>query len=402
MGFYDHEYGEDPTAKKQKGNRSGWFLAGLVGAIIGMLVFMFSMPFLSQFLPYDMANANENVSGENGNDYDVQETVDVDVNSSVIDAVDKVSDAVVGVINLKSANFLDNEYTQEGMGSGVIYKKEDGSAYVVTNNHVIEGAGEIEVRLGEDEKVQAEVVGSDKWMDLAVLRIDGSSVKTVAKFGNSNDLKRGEPAIAIGNPLGFNQTVTKGIISGTNRTIPLDINGDKRPDWQAEVIQTDAAINPGNSGGALINIQGQVVGINSLKIAQTAVESIGFAIPINQVKPIIQEIEQNGEVQRPYMGIYPESLSTYPEEIWSNRLNLPEDVTSGVVVTEVAPSSPAFRAGLKPGDVITAFNGEEIKNSLELRKYLFTKTEIGEDIEVTFYRQGEKETMTLTLAPLQQ
>lgn len=399
MGYYDDEYGRDATPRRQKGNRASWFLAGLVGAIVGMLVVMLAMPFLSQFLPYNPASADQNTSEGTERNFDTEKNVDVDVNSSVTEAVNKVSDAVVGVINLKRANFLDSEYTQEGIGSGVIYKKEGGDAYVVTNHHVIAGANQIEVRLGEKTKVEAQIVGSDQWMDLAVLRIDASKVKTVADFGNSEDLKRGEPAIAIGNPLGFNQTVTKGIISATNRTIPLDIDKNGKPDWQAEVVQTDAAINPGNSGGALINIKGQVIGINSLKIAQTAVESIGFAIPINEAIPIIEEIEKHGEVRRPYIGIFPESLATYPQEVWYNELKLPRDITSGVIVTRVFPSSPAVRAGLRPGDVIVAFNGEKIENAIQLRKYLYTKSEIGEDIKITFYREGEKQSTTLKLAP---
>lgn len=394
MGYYDDQ---ESTRSRRKNRRGAAFVSGLIGAVVGILVFFLAMPFISQYLPYHPADADSSLGNRDG--FEIEKTVDVDVNSAVIDAVDKVSQAVVGVINLRRANFFDNEYTQEGIGSGVIYKKENGYAYIVTNHHVIQGASQIEVRLDEDTKVRAHLLGSDPWMDLAVLRIPADHVKAVAEFGNSDDLERGEPAIAIGNPLGFNKTVTKGIISAPHRTIPLDINGDNKPDWQAEVIQTDAAINPGNSGGPLVNIAGQVIGINSLKIAQTAVEGIGFAIPINDVRPIVEEIEQYGQVRRPYIGIFPESLSVYPKRFWRNQLQLPPEVNHGVIVTRVIPGSPAAEAGLQPGDVIVAFNGEPIKNALELRKYLYTKAEIGQEIEITFYRYGEKRTITLTLAP---
>src|SRR5699024_10825858 len=163
------------------------------------------------------------------------------------------------------------------------------------------------------------------------------------------DVKVGEPAVAIGNPLGhmFAGSVTQGVISGTQRTIPLDINQDGRADWQAEVIQTDAETNPGNSGGALINIEGQLIGINSMKINQTSVEGIGFAIPIDTAMPVIEELEETGEVTRPYLGVEIYSLEEVPKAEWSRTLNLPEDIEGGVYVWSVEPLSPADQGGLE-------------------------------------------------------
>src|SRR5699024_8564579 len=162
-------------------------------------------------------------------------------------------------------------------------KKDDDYAYIVTNHHVVEGADVLEVVLNDDTSLDAELLGSDLFTDLAVLRVDGETIDTTIEMGSSENLKVGEPAIAIGNPLGhmFAGSVTQGIISGKQRTIPQDFNQDGRPDWQAEVIQTDAAINPGNSGGALINIEGQLIGINSMKISQNIAQGIGFAIPVD-------------------------------------------------------------------------------------------------------------------------
>ena len=280
----------------------------------------------------------------------------------------------------------------------MIYKKAGNKAYVVTNNHVVEKASQLEITLSDGTKLKGTLRGTDPLMDLAVVEIDGSKVKDVAQFGKSGDLKRGEPAIAIGNPLGnFPGSVTEGIVSSADRSIPVDLDQDGNPDWQAEVIQTDAAINPGNSGGALINIAGQVIGINSSKIAQQEVEGIGFAIPSDVAVPIIEDLERYGEVRRPFLGvnIIPlTQVNTYHRE---QTLKLPSSVKEGIVVMEVTPTSPAARAGMKEMDVITEMNGEKIKDPIALRKFLYTKTKIGDKVEITFYRDGKKKTATVEL-----
>ncbi|WP_070120044.1 S1C family serine protease [Bacillus marinisedimentorum] len=405
MGYYDDEY-ENRRSKR----RGGWF-KGLFGVIIGALIVLFSLPFLleSGIVPGVSGQQDEPIVGsseENGNDEmpSTTQNVNVDVNTAVTEAVDKVSEAVVGVVNLQQADFWSQQEggeTQEaGTGSGVIYKKENGEAFVVTNNHVVQGASQIEVSLADGTKVPAEMVGTDIFTDLAVLKMDAEHVEKVAEFGNSENLKPGEPALAIGNPLGlrFSGSVSKGIISGLERTIPVDLNGDGTQDWQAEVIQTDAAINPGNSGGALVNINGQVIGINSMKIAQSAVEGIGLAIPTSTVIPIIEQLEKNGEVKRPYMGVSIRSLSEVPKYHWQETLKLPEDIKSGVFVEGVVPMSPAGKAGLKELDVITALDGEPIENVLDLRQYLYQDKQIGEKLAITFYRNGKKQTTEMTLA----
>lgn len=207
----------------------------------------------------------------------------------------------------------------------------------------MQGATELEVTLSNGKKISAELIGADIWTDLAVVEVDSSEITKVAEFGNSDTLKAGEPVIAIGNPLGltFSGSVTQGIVSGLARTIPVDINEDGTPDWQSEVIQTDAAINPGNSGGALVNIEGQLIGINSMKIAESAVEGIGLAIPINSAIPIIEDLEKHGEVQRPYMGVELQSVSDIPGYYQQEALKLPEDITKGVAIKDVSPNSPA-------------------------------------------------------------
>ncbi|EID42786.1 S1C family serine protease [Parageobacillus thermoglucosidasius] len=396
MGYYDDHYGQYRQGQK---NRRGWFLSAFVGAILGALLVLISIPALSDILPYDIASENGQVqNGETKTAPTVQQNVSVDVTSQLTKAIDKVSDAVVGVVNIQEANFW-SQSSAEGTGSGVIYKKENGKAFVVTNHHVVENASQLEISLKDGTRVPAKLLGSDILMDLAVLEIDAKHVKKVAEFGNSDIVKLGEPVIAIGNPLGlqFAGSVTQGIISGTNRTVEVDLDQDGTPDWNAEVLQTDAAINPGNSGGALVNIEGQVIGINSMKIAQEEVEGIGFSIPINSAIPVISDLEKYGQVRRPYMGVELRSLSDISSYHLQATLHLPKDVTEGVAIIQVVPMSPAARAGLKQFDVIVALDGQKVRDVLDLRKYLYTKKSIGDKMKVTFYRDGKKHTVTMEL-----
>ncbi len=380
----------------------------IVGGILGAVLVLLALPALVQteLLPYDMT-IPEDESGLVEDDQELTggttKNVQLDVNTQITDVVEKVTPSVVGVVNLQTRqDFWQQEgdsAQQAGVGSGVIYKKEDGTAYVVTNNHVIEGASEIEVVLADETRVKAQLIGGDLFTDLAVLKMPAEQVEQVAELGTSENLKVGEPAIAIGNPLGlsFAGSVTQGIISGKERAIPQDFNGDGMEDWQAEVIQTDAAINPGNSGGALINIDGQLIGINSMKIAQSSVEGIGFAIPIDSAKPIIDELEQFGQVNRPYIGIEAYGLNEVPTSEWSDTLNLPQDVDGGLYIRSIRQMSPAAKAGLEPLDVITALDGEPVRDIIDLRKYLYNEKDPGDEMEITYYRDGEQETTTLTL-----
>lgn len=386
--------------------RRSWLIPILLGIIIGILIVTVVIPAVvddkqdaSQEKIVDRQDQSE-TSGQPNRSETVNQ-VNVDVTTQITEIVEKVSPAVVGVTNIQMrADFWRQQQDNEaGTGSGVIYKKEDGYAYVVTNHHVIEGADVLEVVLADETSIEAELLGSDLFTDLAVLRMDDEHVGDPIEMGSSDQLKVGEPAIAIGNPLGhmFSGTVTQGIISGTQRTIPLDFNQDGRADWQAEVIQTDAAINPGNSGGALINIKGQLIGINSMKINQASVEGIGFAIPIDTALPVIEELEETGEVTRPYLGVEIYSLEEVPKAEWNRTLNLPEDIEGGVYVWSVEPLSPADQSGLKRLDVITKLDDTEILSTIDLRKILYDEKEIGDDVHVTYYRDGKKHETTITL-----
>lgn len=397
MGYYDQDY--ETRYRKQKGNRGGYFLASLVGAILGVFLIVVALPRIGfDVLPYSTDSDVE--EGTTNNDAVRTEYVSLNVVTDITKAVEKAGDAVVGITNLQTTSFWSESSSQEaGSGSGVIYKKLDGKAYVVTNHHVIEGANSLEVTLSDGTKLEAKLRGSDVWTDLAVLEVDGSKIETIAEFGDSDALKIGEPVIAIGNPLGatFSGSVTQGIVSGLERAIPVDINQDGAIDWQAEVLQTDAAINPGNSGGALINISGQVIGINSMKIAQSSVEGIGLSIPIKSAEPIISDLEEFGEVKRPYMGIQLQSVNEVSAYHQKETLKLPEDVTSGVVIMTVDPNSPAEQAGLEDLDVIVEMDGDPIKDVIDLRKHLYNKKKVGDQLKIKFYRAGKLQETTMKL-----
>lgn len=397
MGYYDQDY--ETRYRKQKGNRGGYFLASLVGAILGVFLIVVALPRIGfDVLPYSTDSDVE--EGTTNNDAVKTENVSLNVVTDITKSVEKAADSVVGITNLQTTSFWSESSSQEaGSGSGVIYKKLDGKAYVVTNHHVIEGANSLEVTLSDGTKLEAKLRGSDVWTDLAVLEVDGSKIETIAEFGDSDALKIGEPVIAIGNPLGatFSGSVTQGIVSGLERAIPVDINQDGAIDWQAEVLQTDAAINPGNSGGALINISGQVIGINSMKIAQSSVEGIGLSIPIKSAEPIISDLEEFGEVKRPYMGIQLQSVNEVSAYHQKETLKLPEDVTSGVVIMTVDPNSPAEQAGLEDLDVIVEMDGDPIKDVIDLRKHLYNKKKVGDQLKIKFYRAGKLQETTMKL-----
>ncbi|AIY06956.1 putative serine protease [Planococcus sp. PAMC 21323] len=384
-------YNQTPNGR-QRPSRLGAFAAGLGGVVVGALLVWVLFYTLPEMRP-DSATSTTQI--EEQETKAGSETISVNITTDVTKAVDIAADAVVGVSNLQAnGDFWSQSSQQEqavGTGSGVIYKNENGTAYVVTNHHVIDGASGIEVTLSDGSKVQAELVGSDIWTDLAVLEMDGAKVQAVAQFGDSDALKQGETVIAIGNPLGldFSGSVTTGVVSGKDRAVPVDLNGDGQEDWQAEVLQTDAAINPGNSGGALVNLAGQLIGINSMKIATSQVEGIGFSIPINSAIPVIESIEQNGEMIRPAMGVTLMDLIQVPQASRQDTLNLPEDLMKGVVVNSVIDGSAAAKAGMEQFDVIIEMDGIAIDDIIQLRKHLYNEKKIGDELTVKAYRDGE-------------
>lgn len=338
-----------------------------------------------------------------------------EIETATTQAVETIQDAVVSVVNYKSnssgysqifGNSLPNQTSElvvYGEGSGAIYKKDGKFAYVVTNNHVVEGAEKLEVILANGTRVEGELVGADTYSDLAVIKIAGDDITTIGQFADSASLTLGEPAIAIGSPLGsqYANSVTEGIVSGLSRTVTS--TNEYGQTISTNAIQTDAAINQGNSGGPLINIQGQIIGINSSKItlsrSQVAVEGMGFAIPSNDVIAIIKQLEENGQVIRPAIGINMVNLAEVSTDVYK-ELGIPLDLTSGIIVANVQEGMPADGL-LQPYDVITSIDGQAIHFASDLQSVLY-KHQLGDTITVTFYRKQEKKSVDITLTKTNQ
>ncbi|MFC9597653.1 S1C family serine protease [Peribacillus butanolivorans] len=395
-------------AEPKKG-KSLWFtslVSGTVASIVTSSVFVFGGDFI---------DAEKNTVTESSQTAGAEQTESVEKNKSInteklststdsnerADMVESASKSIVGVVNLQEMQnqnpfqqqSTESETVESGTGSGVIYKKDNGKAYIITNNHVIEGAKEVEISLYDGQKATATVVGADALTDLAVLTIDASVAPEGINFGDSDRMRPGEEVLAIGNPLGldFSRSVTQGIVSATGRSISVDTSDGE---WELDVLQTDAAINPGNSGGALINTAGEVIGINSLKISESGVEGLGFAIPSNDVIPIVTELIENGKITRPYLGV---SLANTEELPQYYLQNVPEAAKSGVMVTGIDTGSAAANGGLKQQDIIVEIDGTKISTSAELRKYLYTDKKIGDKVKVKVYRGNEEKTLTITL-----
>ncbi len=372
------------------------FLGGLTGSLVVSLFQTSSSPIT------ETSSSSEKVTVSN---------VNYDNETSVTEAVSTVQDAVVSVIGYEqNAGNIDSlfggqnasgDLTVSSEGSGVIYKKEGDYAYLVTNTHVIAGAQQIDIQLSSGEKVEGELVGSDTYSDIAVIKIDASKVTTVAEFADSDTIKVGETAIAIGSPLGaiYANSVTQGIVSSLSRTVTT-----RSEDGQiisTNAIQTDTAINPGNSGGPLINIQGQVIGITSSKItfvdasSNVSVEGMGFAIPSNDAIAIINQLEESGKVIRPALGVQMVDLAQLSSSQLETAGLEDSDLTSGVLIVSTQTGLPAD-GKLERYDVITAIDGETIETTSDLQSALY-KHSIGDSIKVTYYRDGQEKTVTIEL-----
>ena len=326
-------------------------------------------------------------------------TVTIAKDATATSAYNKVSDAVVSVLNFSQTG--KDSFQEASEGSGVIYKKSGDAAYVVTNNHVINGAAQIQVMLHDGQKVTATLVGKDAMTDLAVLKIAADKVTTTAAFGDSNKIQVGQKVLAIGSPLGaqYASSVTEGIISAKKRLVESS-SEDGQNYGGSTVIQTDAAINPGNSGGPLINFAGQVIGINSMKLSSsasgTSVEGMGFAIPSNQVVDIVNKLVKYGQVTRPAIGIGLVELSAVTVDDQKSLLKIPDTVKGGVVVMSLTPNGPAAKAGIQKYDVITGIDGKTVTGQADLREELY-KHDLNDTVTITYYHQAEKKTVKVKL-----
>ncbi|MBP1153291.1 MULTISPECIES: trypsin-like peptidase domain-containing protein [unclassified Paenibacillus] len=372
-----------------------WLLPATVGAVVLAVLFLFFGGGSSDDMAQPQALA---AFAPAPGMADVEDQSDREMSDTVVGAAERISPTVVSIFGTRREGDKERGGSM-GLGSGVIFDRAGDKVRIVTNNHVVDGFTKLDIMTITGEKREAALVGSDQITDLAVLEIDGSGIKQVAEFGDSDALRAGETAIAVGNPLGlgYAPTVTKGIISWPKRTIPVSLGREGEFDWEMEVIQTDAAINQGNSGGALVNLAGKVVGINTMKVADMGVEGLGFAIPINQAKTVIQALVTDQKVKRPYIGVVTQDLHLFAE---ADNLKIPSDIKRGVIVLEVI--GPAKEAGLRSGDVIVELDGKSVEGTLALRKYIYGHKRIGDELNVTFYRGAKKSTLPLKLEELQQ
>lgn len=373
-----------------------WFrtvIVALVAGIIGALIVLGVGKLMETTVLNDNGSSVNEASntGNGGNTLDGKSEKYDSVNQMIND----VSPAIVGVINMQKAQNLDDllkgkssKAQEAGVGSGVIYQKNNGSAYIVTNNHVIDGASEIKVQLHNSKQVDAKLIGKDALTDMAVLKINETKGTKAINFANSSKVKTGDSVFAMGNPLGleFANSVTSGIISASERTIDTQTSAGSN---KVNVLQTDAAINPGNSGGALVDINGNLVGINSMKIANEQVEGIGFAIPSNEVKVTIKELVEKGKIDRPSIGIGLLNVSEIPDEYKDQLKTSRKD---GAYVAKVDGDN-----GLKEGDIITAIDDKNVKEDTDIRSYLYENKKPGDSVKLTVERKGKQQTVDVTL-----
>lgn len=318
------------------------------------------------------------------------ESASVDITSDVTELVAKSENKVVTVTAKARGQSIDS-------GSGAVYKVDGKTVYIITNNHVVADGDEAVVTFANGKEQKVEIVGKDELTDLALLKTEVDFKAEAFVMGNSSLVKKGEYVIAMGSPLGieYQGSVSGGLISGVDRRMEMDIDNNGVADWDVNVLQTDAAINPGNSGGPLINMAGELIGINSMKITDTSVEGFGFALPINEVLPIITELENNGKVVRPILGI-----SVQPIEQLSMLdkayLGIDSKVESGLLIVKVASRTPAAAAGIKEGDILVKFDGKDIKDYKQFRQYLYSH-KVKDKVSIVVNRNGKEIEKTVIL-----
>ena len=375
MSYFNHDYGRRP-------GYFGIFVLMLISAVIGGIVALFLAPTVlgEQYFAQEPGIEQEQTKKP-------ALLTDYPAESPVIAIYEQVSPAVVSIVNYQHTGFF--RQLQPSSGSGVIFDSKNG--YIVTNYHVVAGADRLEVIVQGEHEYEGQLVGGDEQTDLAVIKIKADNLPE-AVFGDSDQLRVGELAVAIGSPLGvsFDRSATVGIISDLNRQI--SVAGATGQEINLNVIQTDAAINPGNSGGALVNSRGEVIGINSVKVGRADVEGMGFAIPINDAKPIIQQLLEKGHVSRPFIGIY-----NY--QVISEQLAQWYDLPEGIWVGGIVRGGPAEKAGMQVEDIIIRIQDRNIKTAADLQSVLKT-LKPGDQIVVRIVRKGQAHDLNLTLGEL--
>lgn len=330
------------------------------------------------------------VLGNSGGNVVTRNDTQVYEKNSLAAAVDKIYDAVAMVSAYQNDTLIST-------GSAFVYKTDNNYGYLLTNYHVVEGADSVTLTMSDDTEAEATVLGGDEYLDLAVLRVDKSNVSMVANIGNSEDMNLGDTVFTVGTPMGeeYRGTVTSGILSGKDRMVSVSVSNSNSNDWVMRVLQFDASINPGNSGGPLLNANGEVIGICSLKLVDDEIEGMGFAIPIEYAMNHIESLEKGEEIEWPVLGVSMVNAND-TTGLYRNGITIDRNITEGVVVVQAERGSGAAEAGLTTGDVITAIDGEEVADSAYLRYELY-QHQAGDTIKITYIRDGKENTVDVTL-----
>lgn len=315
-------------------------------------------------------------------------SVEITEDNTIKPAIDKIYDAVVLI------ETYDKNERGLGSGTGFVYKKDSKLGYILTNHHVVDGASTIVITLSSGEKIEAEYLGSDEFSDVAVISIPQDKILQVASLGDSSKSELGDTVFTVGSPLGskYMGSVTKGILSGKDRQVAVTVSNGS---LLVDVMQTDAAINPGNSGGPLVNMNGEVIGITSLKLVQDEIEGMGFALPIEYALAYTERLEKGEEIVRPMLGVQLADINNL-YVLYSYRINIDSSIKQGVVLLNIEKGSSAEEAGLQSGDVITKINDNNITDSASFRYNLY-KYSVGDTITITYNRSGTEYTAKIKL-----
>lgn len=358
---------------------------------IFLLIFSFVMGGIIMFALLKWTPLVSEILGTTGETIITRNDTQVYEKNSLAASVDKIYDAVAMVSSYQNDTLVST-------GSAFVYKTDDKYGYLLTNHHVVEGATSVKVTMSNDTEAEAKVLGGDEYLDLAVLRIDKSKVSMVANIGKSEDMNLGDTVFTVGTPMGeeYRGTVTSGILSGKDRMVSVSVtNTTTGNDWVMRVLQFDASINPGNSGSPLLNANGEVIGICSLKLVDDDIEGMGFAIPIEYAMNHIESLEKGEEISWPVLGVSMINASD-TSGLYRNQINIDRNITEGVVVVQAEKGTGAYEAGLTTGDVIIKIDGKEVKDSAYLRYELY-QHQAGDTVKLTYIRNGKENTVDVKL-----
>lgn len=370
-----------PTPKDNNMTSTKLFFIIIFSFIVGGLV----MIGLIKFTPL-----LEEVIGSTDNTIITKNKTQVYEKGSLAASVEKIYDAVVVV-----RCYQNDEVASTG--TGFVYKTDKKYGYIMTNNHVVANMEKVTVTFTNDEEADVEVLGKDSYLDLAVLKVDKKYVSLVANIGKSENVKLGDSVFTVGSPMGYDYrgSVTAGVLSGKDRMVTVSVSNSSINDWIMRVLQIDASINPGNSGGPLLNVNGEVIGVCSMKLVDDQIEGMGFAIPIEYAMNHVEQLEKNEKIEWPVLGISMSNIND-TSTLYRNDVRVDSNIKKGVVVVGVEGSSAADKGGLQKGDVITKLGGNEVKDIAYLRYELYQHS-AGDEIEITYIRDGKTQTTKVTL-----